>query len=47
MLVDAINHDPLLYEDADEMAEYVALHLRQISREATVLVYSLALDPHL
>jgi DNA polymerase I len=42
-----VEHDPLLYEDAAEMVEYVAQHLRQTSREATVLVYSPALDPHL
>lgn len=42
-----VEHDPLLYEDAEEMVEYVAQHLRQTSREATVLLYSSALDPHL
>jgi DNA polymerase I len=42
-----VEHDPLLYEDASEMVEYIAQHLRQTSREATVLVYSPALDPHL
>jgi DNA polymerase I len=42
-----VEHDPLLYEDASEMVEYVAQHLRQTSREATVLVYSPALDTHL
>lgn len=42
-----VEHDPLLYEDAAEMVEYVAQHLRQTSREATVLLYSPALDPHL
>jgi len=42
-----VEHDPLLYEDASEMVEYIAQHLRQTSREATILVYSPALDPHL
>jgi hypothetical protein len=42
-----VEHDPLLYEDAQEIVEYVAQHLRQTSREATVLVYSHELDPHL
>jgi hypothetical protein len=42
-----VEHDPLLYEDAEEMVEYIAQHLRQNSREATVLLYSPALDPHL
>ncbi|MDD1726923.1 MAG: hypothetical protein LUQ08_03805 [Methanothrix sp.] len=39
--------DPLLYEDAAEMVEYIAQHLRQTSREATVLLYAPALDSHL
>ena len=42
-----VEHDPMLYEDAGEMVEYVAEHLKQTSREATVLVYASALDPHL
>lgn len=42
-----VEHDPMLYEDASEMVEYIAQHLRQTSREATVLIYSPALDPHL
>ena len=42
-----VEHDPLLYEDAKEMVEYVAQHLRQTSRETTVLLYVPSLDPHL
>ena len=42
-----IEHDPTLYEDASEMVEYVAQALRQTSREATILLYSPALDPYL
>jgi hypothetical protein len=42
-----VEHDPLLYEDAAEMVEYIAQNLRQTSREATVLVYSPDMDPHL
>ena len=42
-----VEHDPLLYEDASEMVEYVAQALRQTSREATILLYAPALDPHL
>jgi DNA polymerase I len=42
-----IEHDPTLYEDAKEMVEYLAQALRQTSREATILLYSPALDPHL
>ncbi|MRR14453.1 hypothetical protein EG833_03300 [archaeon] len=42
-----VEHDPMLYEDSQEMVEYIAQHLRQTSRDATVLLYSPALDPHL
>jgi hypothetical protein len=42
-----IEHDPTLYEDASEMVEYMAQALRQTSREATILLYSPSLDPHL
>jgi DNA polymerase I len=42
-----IEHDPLLYEDASEMIEYVAQAFRQTSREATILLYSPTLDSHL
>lgn len=42
-----IEHDPMLYQDAGEMVECIAQHLRQTSREATVLLYAPALDPHL
>jgi DNA polymerase I len=42
-----IEHDPMHYKDAKEMVEYVAQALKQTSREATVLLYSPALDPHL
>jgi DNA polymerase I len=39
-----VEHDPLLYEDAGEMVEYLAQALRQTSREATILLYAPALD---
>jgi DNA polymerase I len=42
-----VEHDPLLYEDAQEMVEYVAQALKQTSREATILLYAPALDTHL
>jgi hypothetical protein len=42
-----VEHDPLLYEDAKQMVEYVGQALRQNSREATILLYAPALDPHL
>ena len=37
----------MLYEDAGEMVEYLAQALKQTSREATILLYAPALDPHL
>jgi len=40
-----VEHDPMLYEDAEGMLKYVALSLRQTSRDATILLYSPALDP--
>lgn len=42
-----VEHDPLLYEDAEEMVEYVAQAMKQTSREATVLLYAPVLDPHI
>jgi hypothetical protein len=42
-----VEHDPLLYEGAKEMVDYLAQALKQTSREATVLLYAPALDPHL
>jgi DNA polymerase I len=40
-----IEHDPLLYEDSTEMAEYVAQAMREASKEAAVLLYSPGGDP--
>jgi hypothetical protein len=42
-----VEHDPMLYEDAGQMVEYVGQALKQTSREATILLYSPTLDPHL
>ncbi len=42
-----MEHDSLLYEDSQEMVGYLAQLLKQTSREATVLLYAPALDPHL
>jgi len=36
----------MLYEDAKKMVEYVGQALKQTSREATILLYAPALDPH-
>ena len=35
-----VEHDPLLYEDAGQMEEYLAQALTQTSREATILLYT-------
>ncbi len=35
------------YEDASQMLEHVAQALKQTSREATILLYTSALDSHL
>jgi DNA polymerase I len=42
-----VEHDPLLYEDSAEMVEYISQALKQASHEATVLLYSLGIDPFL
>ena len=43
-----MEHDPLLYEDAAEMVEYLAQALKQTSREATILALCAdAGPPHL
>src|SRR5512136_418707 len=42
-----IEHDPLLYEDAQEMTEYISKALRQAAHEAAVLLYSTGIDPFL
>ena len=36
-----IEHDPLLYEDAQWMVEYVSQSLHDAAKEAAVLLYSL------
>ena len=42
-----VEHDPLLYKDAQEMTEYISKALRQASHEATVLLYSSDIDTFL
>ncbi|MDD1775838.1 MAG: hypothetical protein LUP94_00625 [Candidatus Methanomethylicus sp.] len=42
-----VKHDPMLCEDAKQMMEYVGQALKQTSREAAILLYAPALDPHL
>jgi hypothetical protein len=42
-----VEHNTLLYEDAERMMECLAQALKQTSREATILLYAPARDPHL
>jgi hypothetical protein len=41
-----VEHDPMLYEDAAEMTEYVSLALREAAKEAAVLLYAPGTDPY-
>jgi hypothetical protein len=40
-----VEHDPMLYEDAAEMVEYISHALGDASKDAAVLLYSPAVDP--
>jgi hypothetical protein len=42
-----LEHDPLLYENAAEMVEYVAGALKEVANSSAVLLYAPASDPHL
>ena len=42
-----IEHDPLLYEDAQGMVEYVSQGLHDAAKEATLLLYSPGTDTFL
>jgi len=42
-----VEHDPLLYEDAQEMTEYISKSLKQAAFEAAVLLYSTGIAPFL
>ena len=42
-----IEHDPILYEDSQEMVEYISQAMRQAAQEATILLYSPGVDPFL
>ena len=42
-----VEHDPMLYEDAAEMVDYVSHSLRDASKDAAVLLYSPTVDPFL
>ena len=41
-----VEHDPLLYEDAQEMTEYVSQAMREAAKDATVLLYAPGADPY-
>jgi DNA polymerase I len=41
-----VEHDPMLYEDAQEMAEYVSQALKEAARDAAVLLYAPGADPY-
>jgi hypothetical protein len=41
-----VEHDPLLYEDAAEMTEYVSLALREAAKDAAVLLYAPGADTY-
>ena len=42
-----VEHNPLLYERARDMAGHIAQAMKQASREATILLYAPVLDRHL
>jgi hypothetical protein len=42
-----LEHDPLLYEDTEEMVEYVSRAMREAAKSCIVLLYSPASDPFL
>ncbi len=42
-----IEHDPLLYENAQEMTEYVSQAMRETANDAAVLLYAPGADPYL
>jgi hypothetical protein len=42
-----VEHDPLLYEDAAEMVDYISHALNDAAKEAAVLLYASRADPFL
>ena len=42
-----IEHDPLIYENAREMTEYVSQAMRETANDAAVLLYAPGADPYL
>ena len=41
-----VEHDPMLYEDAQEMTEYVSQALKEAAKDAAVLLYAPGADPY-
>jgi DNA polymerase I len=41
-----VEHDPMLYEDAEDLAEYVSQAMKEAAKDATVLLYASAADPY-
>jgi DNA polymerase I len=42
-----VEHDPTLYEDAEEIPEYISHALRDLANRATVVLYAPSVDPYL
>jgi hypothetical protein len=42
-----VEHDPSLYEDAEEIPEYISHALRDLADRATVVLYAPSADPSL
>jgi DNA polymerase I len=42
-----VEHDPTLYEDAEEIPEYISHALRDLANRATVVLYAPSADPYL
>ena len=42
-----VEHDPSLYEDAEELPEYISQALRDLADRATVVLYAPSADPSL
>jgi hypothetical protein len=41
-----VEHDPMLYEDAEDLAEYVSQAMKEAAKDATVLLYASVADPY-
>ena len=41
-----VEHDPMLYEDAEDLAEYVSQALKEAAKDAAVLLYAPCSGPY-